>query len=54
MLFFVNKDFCFHTALPTYKVASSINSVSTVHANEFLYQKREESLIVHKVKLLES
>lgn len=54
MLLFVKNDFCFHTALPTYKVASSINSVSTVHANEFLYQKRKDSLIVQKVKLIES
>lgn len=53
-LFFVNNDFCFHTALPTYKVASSINSISTVNANEFLYQKRKESLIVQKVKIIES
>lgn len=53
MLFFVKNDFSFHAALPTYKVASSINSVSAVHANEFLCQKREESLTVQKVKLLE-
>lgn len=41
MLLFVKNDFPFHTALPTYKVASPINSISTVHANEFLYKKRK-------------
>lgn len=30
--------------LPTYKVAGSINSISTVNANEFLYQKGKHSL----------
>lgn len=44
-LSFENNDFCFFIQLlPTYKVASSINSISTVNANEFLYQKEKHSL----------